>query len=342
MKYLSVNVNILVFLIYFISIFVIYHSYIHRGWYKTLLFLFGAIILTAGIENINVIFGGYEYPDGGITFMLYLCPLWVPLGWYVILYCSNFMAHILIGKGKGSLYVVGIGNEAESGIDKNYLKLTIVRSVFSAYTSILIDLIMDPVGVANGWWSWKVDNIYIDNIPFGNYIGWFLVIFWMLFFYEIVITWANVKQKKQLITSGVWAIASMIAMFLAGIILMGFTLLFGLEGIRTEDPMIDRIYLMDLIVQVNWTELLISGVVIVILMGIVLITSFIPNKAPEKPPKEKFWRIMPSILLLVYWIVMMVVTFMTSTLLIASATINAIPLFWICLYYIKHSNLGGE
>ena len=97
---MSLNVNILVILIYIIAIFVIYHSYKHRGLYKTLLFLFGAMILTAGIENINVIFGGYEYPDGGLTIMLYLCPLWVPLGWYVILYCANFMTHILIGKGK--------------------------------------------------------------------------------------------------------------------------------------------------------------------------------------------------------------------------------------------------
>ena len=339
---MSLNVNILVFLIYFIAIFVIYHSYKHRGAYKTLLFLFGAMILTAGIENINVIFGGYEYPDGGLTIMLYLCPLWVPLGWYVILYCSNFMAHILIGKGKGSLQAVGIGTEAENGIDKEFLKLTIIRAIFSAYTSILIDLIMDPVGVANGWWSWKVDNIYIDNIPVGNYIGWFLVIFWMLLFYEIVITWADVKEKKELITSGVWAIASAVAMFLAGVILMSFTLWFGLEGIRTEDPMIDRSYLMDLILEVDWTKIMISGIIIIVLMGVVLLTAFIPNKTPKSAPTGRFWRLLPSGLLLIYWTVMMIVTFVTSSLLVAAATINSIPLFWICIYYIKHPNLEGE
>jgi uncharacterized membrane protein len=336
---MSLNVNILVFLIYFVAVFVIYHSYKHRGAYKTLLFLFGAIILTAGIENIQVIFGGYAYPDGGLTLMLYLCPLWVPLGWYVILYCSNFVAHIIIGKGKGSLHSVGIGKVAENGINKEFLKLTIIRAAFSAYTSILIDLIMDPVGVANGWWSWKVDNIYIHNIPVGNYIGWFLVIFWMLLFYEIIITWASVKEKKELVTSGIWAGASVVAMFLAGIILMGFTFLFGLEGIRTEDPIIERTYVMDLILQVNWGELMIAGVVVLISIALVLATSLIPNKTPESKPATNFWRVLPSFLMLVFWAVIWVVAFFTSSLMVTIGVLNCIPLFFIHIYVIKNPGL---
>jgi len=293
------------------------------------------MIITAGIENINIIFGGYTYPDAGFTIPLYRCPLWVVLGWYEILYCSNFVAHILIGKGKGSLHSIGIGTAPDNGINIDFIKLTLVRAAFSAYASILIDLIMDPVGVANGWWSWEVNNIYIHNIPFGNYIGWFLVIFWMLFFYEIIITWSEVKEKKEIFTSGLWAGASVFAMFLAGIILMGFTFWFGIDGVRTDN----RTPLDITLTQERFMGLMLTLVVVLISMGLVLATSLIPNKLPEPRPTEKYWRILPSILMLSFWGVMWIVAFFTSSLFVATGILSCIPLFIIHLYLIKNPDL---
>jgi len=327
----SLSVNILIILIYVVAIFVIYHSIKFRGVFKTLLFLLGALIITAGIENINVTFGGYEYPEGGITFLIYKCPIWVVLGWYVIVYCSNFASHILIKQGKGSLYSVGIGTAPENGVKKDFIKLTIIRAVFTAYAAILIDLLMDPVGIANGWWVWKVSNIYIHGIPFGNYIGWFFVIFFMVFFYEILITWSSVEEKKEITTAGLWAVASVAAMFFAGLILMGFTLWFGIEGIRTDE----RIYLMHLIMQVDWMDIIISGIFIIISMGITLAVSLVPNKTPESRPTSELWFILPSILMLIFWAVMLISAFFTSSLLVAVGIVECIPLLFIHLYLIS-------
>lgn len=332
---MGLDVNIFVFLIYGVAAVTIYHSYKFRGAFKTLMFLLGVLVVTSGIENIQVAIGGYSYPTPGITILIWKCPLWVVLGWYEIIYCSNFVSHYLIGKGKGSLQTVGIGTEQENGIDKEFIKLTLIRAVFTAYAAVLVDLIMDPVGVANGWWAWLIDNIYIHDIPFGNYFGWVLVIFWTTLFYEIIITWANTKKKKAIIPATVWAAVSFVAMLLAGVILMGFCFWTGLEGIKTEDLSIDRTYVLDLIIAFDWTEILIIGFSILITMGLVLLTSLAPDKKPEPRPTNKVWYQLPSALMIFFWAAMLAIGFFTDSLYVAVGILNCIPLLWIHFHVIK-------
>ena len=100
---MGLPINIFIILIYALAAVVIIHSYKFRGIFKTLLLLLGVFIVGGGIENINVIFKGYDYPREGLTIFFYHCPLWVVLGWYGILYCASFASHILIGRGKGSI-----------------------------------------------------------------------------------------------------------------------------------------------------------------------------------------------------------------------------------------------
>jgi len=333
---MSLDVNIEIFLIYGITVAVLIHSYKFRGGFKTLLFFFGGFIVCGGIENINVTFGGYEYPSGGITFLIYETPFWVVAGWYVIIYCAVFISHSLVGKGEGSLLLVGIGTKAKNGVDKHFIKLTIIRCAFAAYVAILLDFIMDPVGVANNWWVWKVDNIYIHGIPFGNYIGWFFVIFWTLFFYDIIITKAHEKTQKEVVTSVIYSIACIAAMFFAGLILMMFTFWFGMDGVRTDD----RIYLMDLIINVDWGEFIFVGIGILISIGLVLTASFAPNELPEPRPTSRFWYYLPPLLMLLFWAVMMVCAFFTSSLLVAVGIIDCLPLLIICIYVMKHPFKG--
>ncbi|MHA1291654.1 MAG: carotenoid biosynthesis protein [Promethearchaeota archaeon] len=332
------SVNILAVLIYCLTVVVVYHSYKFRGAFKTLLLLVGVFIVGGGIENINITFRGYYYPEAAFNFYIYRCPLWVILGWYLILYCGVFMSHILIGKGRGSLSIIGIGTEPENGIDRQFIRDTILRSLLAAYISMLLGLIMDTVAAANGWWVWEVDNIYIHGVPFGNYIGWVLVIFWLLLFHDIIIVKTSIKEKKEITTAGYWAVGCIAALFLAGVILMGFTFWFGLEGIRTDD----RTYLMDLILTVEWFGIIISFIIILITIGVLLVCSYAPNELPEPRPTEKIWFIIPPVCLLIYWVVMMVVTFLTSYLLFAVAIINSIPLIWINLYVIKNPFLDEK
>ena len=73
------------------------------------------------MENINSIFGGYYYPGDASDLIVFigLCPFDIILGWYVIIYCCSYMSHILIGKGKNSLPIQGIGTNPEK-IDKEF------------------------------------------------------------------------------------------------------------------------------------------------------------------------------------------------------------------------------
>lgn len=339
MVYLSSD--ILAILIYCLTVLVVYHSYKTRGAYKTVALILAFLITGAGIENTNIIFGGYLYPVQPLSFPIYRCPAWVWLGWYLIAYCGSVMSHKIVGKGRGSLSIAGFGTKLENGIDKQFIKHTAVRALLTAYISMLIGLIMDPTAAWNDWWVWKVANIYVHRVPFGNYIGWCLVVFWTLFIYEIIISWASIKEKKEIITSTYLAIGSSVALLLAGISLMLFTFWFGLEGIQTETPD-TKTYLSVLITNVDLGELLIAVIVVLIGIGLMMASSFLPNRMPEVILTDKIWYISPPIFLLVYWVVMMVVTVLTSFVLVAAGILNGIPLFILCFYMIKNPNLEAE
>jgi uncharacterized membrane protein len=349
---MSLSVDILAVLIYVLTIIVLYHSYKHRGIFKSLFLLFGFFVVGGGIENVNITFGGYYYPGSPLTFYLLNCPLWVVLGWYLIAYCASIISHLIIGRGRGSLSITGFGTDSEKGIDKSFIKNTFLRALLTAYISMLIGLIMDPTAAANGWWIWKVDNIYIHGVPFGNYLGWVFVVFWTMFFHDILIVWANQNEKKETTTVAVWACISTVALFLAGLMLMGSTFLFGLKDIRTDN----RIYLLDLILQVKWEGLMMSLIFLAVSIGFIFLTSLTPNTVPEPRPTEKIWRILPSVVLLMYWVVMMISTVLTAilidpanlltdvtgSLLVAAGIINGIPLFFLTLYIVKKPYLDKE
>ena len=112
---MSVAVDLNLVLTYTLAVFVSIHAIKFRGAYKTLLLFFAAIIIGGGLENINSIFGGYYYPGSASNLIVFigLCPFDIILGWYVIIYCCSYFSHILIGKGKGSLPIQGIGTNPE-------------------------------------------------------------------------------------------------------------------------------------------------------------------------------------------------------------------------------------
>jgi len=335
---LNLSADIFAVLIYVLSIVVIYHSYKSRGWFKTLFLLFGFFVVGGGIENINIAFRGYYYPGSPLTIYLLNCPLWVILRWYLIAYAASIIAHTIIGNGRGSLHIIGYGIDLENGIDNIFIKHSILRALLTAYLSMLIGLIMDPTAAAQGWWVWKIDNIYIHGVPFGNYLGWVFVVFWTMLLHDFLLIWAWKRNQRELITSFYWILLSTIALLLAGLMLMGSTFWFGLEGIRTDD----RTYLWNLVINVRWEGIIMSILFCLLSFGLILICSFFPNKLPEVRPETKIWHIIPPITLLIYWIVMMIATFLTSILLVAAGIINGVPLFLICFYIIKNPKLKEQ
>lgn len=326
----SINMNIVI--TYSLAIAVTIHSYKFRGLYKTLILFFGSWIIGGGIENVNSIFGGYYYPGSELTLFIGVCPFDVILGWYILIYCCSFFAHSLIGKGRGSLPIIGIGT-APIAIDKQFLKDTILRAALAGYIAIDIDFLIDPVAVENKWWIWQINNIYILGVPLGNYMGWWMLIFWGVFFHDLIMAYCSVNNKNEKFTSTVWSIGAITASLLTGLILEGFTIWWGMKGVRTEGMhtnALDSTITPERTVGILWALIMILAAI-----GLIMASSFVKNKFPEPRPTQYIWRILPSIIMLIFWALVMVVAVLTGPIFVAIGVIFCVPLLVLCVYLIN-------
>ncbi len=280
---------------YSLSALVFVHSVKFRGWYKTLIFLFGAIIVSGAGENVNIIMGGYYYPGSVLMIYYYRAPLDVCFGWFVILYCCEFFSHALIGNFNWSLASIGVGSEPEHGVDKMFLKTAIIRAAFAGLVGVNFDMFMDPVSVYNEWWIWKWYSMYFMGIPIFNYIGWFFNFFNYLLVYEIVITHFSAKKVKNLKTSVFWIVGCVIALLCSGIFFVLVIIGFGAEGVRTGGTIPLELNISSAIIA----EGMLLGVFTLIVVGLILISSFAPNRSD--PPKTLAWKHLPSIIMLLFW-----------------------------------------
>ena len=119
-----------------------------------------AILFLAGlfgliVEYVNMkVFITYYY--GPFPFMIFgTVPLMIVLSWGAIVY--------------GAMRT------------SDHMKLVWwLRPVYDGLLGITIDLALDPVAIKLGYWTWisAFEQPYWFNIPFGNYYGWYMVVFW--------------------------------------------------------------------------------------------------------------------------------------------------------------------
>jgi uncharacterized membrane protein len=115
------------------------------------------------VENFGVIDGTYNYfthvgyfgPFGGYFFWLGAAPLWVDAGWLVVVFSLFILSHEVLLKGRSP----------------------ILQAAFTGLFAVNMDLVIDPVAVANGLWMWTEKSIYVIGVPVDNWLGWFLVAF---------------------------------------------------------------------------------------------------------------------------------------------------------------------
>lgn len=99
------------------------------------------LVAVAGI-NTGVIFGAYEY-GGTLPTTLADVPLIVPLNWAMIqLSAYGFLSALFPRRH--------------------------VRALFASLLVLMLDLLMEPVGVKLSYWAWES-----GRIPFQNYMAWF-------------------------------------------------------------------------------------------------------------------------------------------------------------------------
>lgn len=147
-----------------LAVAVFYASSKRYGAYRTGVFLGGAILWTAFLENFAVLNGGYTYYSyegqlfpgfPGYLFWVGTVPLWILLGWFVFSMSGYVIFHDILLRGRS----------------------TLVQATAAGLFAVDIDLMMDPAAYGNGLWVWLAGSFPFLGIPLFNFIGWFLLIF---------------------------------------------------------------------------------------------------------------------------------------------------------------------
>ena len=146
---------------------VLSHSIYILGIKRALFFLFlsaatGTVFETIGV-NFGLITGGtYAYNMAGPT--LAGVPLVIPMFWFVFIYSAYGLVNATIA----------YKNRPMPSPIKGGLKYLFLLIITDAILITVIDLIMDPVMVAWGEWSWTGGGLYYD-IPTENFLGWLTI-----------------------------------------------------------------------------------------------------------------------------------------------------------------------
>jgi len=145
-------IEILVILLFIIFLFIFKEKFIKK-------ILFYSVIFAFVFELFGVLFGGYVY-NPGFLITIFKIPIFIILSWGLIITTS----YLLIKK---------LTNH----------KLTV--AVLVTLSVLAIDLFFEIISVHLNFWTWNnnVVNAYLNVDP-SNFIGWMLVTFCFIYFYE--------------------------------------------------------------------------------------------------------------------------------------------------------------
>jgi len=148
-------------------IYLVYYSYKKYGTKMTIVYFLPIIIATRLIESAGVAGGRYYYP-GYIVYLSVVggaVPLIIILAWSVNLFLFMNLGKYFISK----LYR-----------RQNYLRIILI-SLAAGLFGVCLDLLEDPIAHYNNWWIWEesLTGIKFFNVPILNFIGWFVLIFFM-------------------------------------------------------------------------------------------------------------------------------------------------------------------
>lgn len=156
-----------IFVIAIAWIVLVYYSYKKYGTKMTLVYFLPIIIATTLIESAGVAGGRYYYPG----YIIYLSvvggavPLIIVLAWSV-----NLFLFMNLGK-----YFISMMYHKQ-----NYLQIIFI-SLAAGVFGVCLDLLEDPLAHYNNWWIWEesLTGIKFFNVPILNFVGWFVLIFFM-------------------------------------------------------------------------------------------------------------------------------------------------------------------
>jgi uncharacterized membrane protein len=144
------------------------------GWRKGITFLLVCAVVSWCYEEAGVatglVYGHYHY-SSMLGPKLGEVPILIPLAWFMMVYASWIIAHVLM-QGSG---------------DPTSLPGGFCRAVTASAAMTSWDVVMDPINAQAGLWTWEEGGPFF-GVPFRNYFGWMLTTFTvyiiMLFVYR--------------------------------------------------------------------------------------------------------------------------------------------------------------
>jgi bisanhydrobacterioruberin hydratase len=198
-------------LIAIIWVALVYYSYRKYGTKKTIMYFVPIIIATLFIESAGVASGRYYYPG----YILYLSvvgggvPLCIILAWSVNLFLFMNMGKQLISR----IYQ-----------KRNFLQIIFISTAAGAL-GVCLDLLEDPIAHHNNWWVWtsSLQGIKFYEVPILNFIGWFVLIFFMSLATLLIERSRFSENRKVLLSITSISITGTIVFIIHGLIVRLFT-----------------------------------------------------------------------------------------------------------------------
>src|SRR5580698_2916937 len=128
------------------------------GWRRALLFLLVCVTVSWGFESVGIatgaVYGDYHYGEALGTKIAGV-PLIIPLAWFMMVYASWIVAHILLE-----------GASTPSSVHGALARVLVASTAMTAW-----DAVMDPGKAESGAWIWEKGGPYF-GVPFQNFVGW--------------------------------------------------------------------------------------------------------------------------------------------------------------------------
>jgi putative membrane protein len=142
----------------------------------------GLIFEIIGV-HIGYVFGAnYFYKE--VPFMILGVPFFVVLFWFVFIYIGYCVVNsFLYWKNKSK----------PMKIKKDWKRIPLLV-LADGFVVVAIDFFMDPLQVAFGNWTWETTGFFF-GIPFGNFIGWFIVVIFSTGIFRVIEYYFPTKPK---------------------------------------------------------------------------------------------------------------------------------------------------
>ncbi len=145
-------------LTFFFTLFSLGHAARMLGWKRALSFSGCCVVVSWCFEATGVrtglVYGAYHYGDV-LGMRVAGVPVLIPFAWFMMVYPSWIVAHLLL----------------QDAAPVSSWKGIVARAFGASVVMTVWDTIMDPTMAAQGNWTWERPGMYF-GVPVQNFVGW--------------------------------------------------------------------------------------------------------------------------------------------------------------------------